>query len=53
MPICLMIYLGIMTAVFAPDWIASGRATQLYIMVAFEIVIIIALTIFLRKRENL
>ncbi|MCM1370187.1 MAG: hypothetical protein NC204_07440 [Candidatus Amulumruptor caecigallinarius] len=52
MPICLIIYLLVMMAIYAPRLIASGETTRLIIVASTEIVIIILLTIFLRKREK-
>lgn len=53
LPICLLIYTGIMTLLFAKDWIDNGHALRFYLILSAELVIIILLTIFLRKRERI
>lgn len=52
MPLLLLIYLIGMTAWFAPRLIAQGETLRLVVVFFSEIAIIIALRIFLRKREN-
>lgn len=49
----ILIYFITMTAVFAEDWIAAGHTTRLVITIIFELVIIVAMYLFIKKRENL
>ena len=53
MPAVILIYFTVMTVIFAQDWIASGHTTYLSITIAFELLILILLIIFLRKREGI
>lgn len=53
LPVGLLIYTGIMTLLFAKDWIVTGHALRIYLILSAELVIIILLTIFLRKRERM
>lgn len=53
MPAVILIYFTVMTVIFAQDWIASGHTTYLSITIAFELLILILLIIFLRKRERI
>ncbi|MDE5774280.1 MAG: hypothetical protein K2H86_07470 [Muribaculaceae bacterium] len=53
LPVCLLIYTGIMTLLFARDWIDNGHALRFFLILFAELVIILLLTIFLRKRERM
>ncbi len=48
----ILIYTLVMTFLFAGDWIASGNTTRLILTLAAQLVFIIALYFFLRKREQ-
>lgn len=52
MPCLLLIYLFGMTAWFAPSLIANGEIVRLVVVFVTELAIIIALRIFLKKRES-
>lgn len=52
MPCLLLIYLFGMTIWFAPSLIANGEIARLIIVFVSELAIIIALRIFLKKREE-
>lgn len=52
MPCLLLIYLFGMTAWFAPSLIANHEISRLIIVFVSDIAIIVALRIFLKKREN-
>ncbi len=53
LPLCLAIYMAAMSFTFADEWIKSGHALRFYITVAVEVILLILLVIFLRKRENI
>lgn len=53
LPIVISIYFIIMAVWFGRDLIAAGRIGQFSTICAVEIAVIIAMIIFLRKRENI
>ena len=52
MPTLLLVYLVGMTLWFAPSLIANGEIARLIIVFLSELAIIVALRIFLKKRES-
>lgn len=52
MPCLLLIYLFGMTAWFAPELISNGETARLIIVFVTELIMIIVLRIFLKKREE-
>lgn len=49
----LMIYFLAMTAFYGPELVKTGQTTRLITVAAVEIVVLIALYFFLKKRERL
>lgn len=48
-----MIYFLAMTAFYGPELVKTGQTTRLITVAAVEIVVLIALYFFLKKRERL
>lgn len=53
LPLVLALYAAAMSCYFGPRLIAQGMAAKLWISVAVEAVIVIALFFALRRKENL
>lgn len=52
-PSLLLIYLAVMTVIFAPDLIASGQYTRLATIVGSELIVITLLYFVLKKKKTL
>lgn len=53
LPALLAIYFIVMAAIFVPSLIRTGQYLRVAIISIVEIAVLIALRVFLRKRENL
>ena len=53
LPILITIYFIGMAFYFGKEMLATGQQTRFLLISGIEIVVIIAMTIFLRKRENI
>lgn len=52
-PLLLLIYLGAMTWIFGRELIASGQSTRLWTTCGVELIIIIGVYFFLRKKKEM
>lgn len=53
LPLILLIYFAFMAIYFGQDLIKSGKNIQFYITCGAELIVIVALYFFLRKKEKL
>lgn len=53
LPAIIFIYFAVMTAVYGMDLLRSGETSQFWLTVGAELVVLVALVFFLRRREQL
>lgn len=53
LPALISIYFAVMTAMFGLDMLRSGAVWQFWLTVGSELVVLVALVFFLKKREAL
>lgn len=53
LPVVVSIYFLVMCVIYGPKMIASGEALKFWFIALAEVVIIIAMALFLRKREKI